>query len=192
LTSTDLPTHLPGSIAFNRARPQETHIDLLPPATNTVRLGQSRLTVSALGDAEAAGGGASCAPRPRASISGTSLRASRRSGAALVGRATAFRCTAAGRQAAPVTRVRVSIARVSGRRCRFVGRGGKLGPRRSCSRPSYLGARLGRLRAGKVPWTLRVRRGLPRGRYVARVVAYDADGRFSPAARRSIKRFAVR
>jgi hypothetical protein len=86
----------------------------------------------------------------------------------------------------------VSLARVSGGRCRFVRGGGTLAPRRSCSKAGYLPARLGRLRAGKVPWTLRVKRGLPPGRYVARVVAYDADGRASPPSRRSVKRFAVR
>ncbi len=36
LTSTDLPTHLPGSIRFDRDHPQDARIDLLPPAMNTV------------------------------------------------------------------------------------------------------------------------------------------------------------
>ena len=38
LTSTDLPTHLPGSIAFDRNDPAAAQIDLFSPATNTVKL----------------------------------------------------------------------------------------------------------------------------------------------------------
>jgi hypothetical protein len=43
LTSTDLPTHLPGAIRFDRDRPQDAHIDLLSPALNSVRLDGSYL-----------------------------------------------------------------------------------------------------------------------------------------------------
>jgi len=43
LTSTDLPTHMSGSIRFDRSRPQDARVDLLPPATNTVRLRDSYL-----------------------------------------------------------------------------------------------------------------------------------------------------
>ena len=42
----DVPTHLPGSISFDRDRPQEAHIDLLSPATNTVRFDGSYLSLS--------------------------------------------------------------------------------------------------------------------------------------------------
>jgi hypothetical protein len=192
LTSTDVPTHLPGTIDFDRTRPQEARIDLLQPATNTVRLGQSRLNLSVLGAAAGPGGPASCAPRPRASVSRIGLRTSRRRGPSFAGRAVAFRCTSSGRRAGRVDRVRVSLARVNGGRCRFVGRSGRLGGRRSCSRPAYVNARLGRPRAGKVPWTLRVRRALPRGRYVVRVVARDADGRSSSRGRQSVRRFKAR
>jgi predicted acyl esterase len=45
LTSTDLPTHLPGTTYLDRARPQDTRIDLLSPATNTVRFKGSYLLV---------------------------------------------------------------------------------------------------------------------------------------------------
>jgi hypothetical protein len=45
LTSTDLPTHLPGSIDFDRDRPQDARIDLLPPAVNTVQFGGSYLVL---------------------------------------------------------------------------------------------------------------------------------------------------
>jgi putative CocE/NonD family hydrolase len=45
LTSVDVPTHLPGSVFFDRDAPQDTRIDLLPPATNTVQLDGSYLTL---------------------------------------------------------------------------------------------------------------------------------------------------
>jgi putative CocE/NonD family hydrolase len=193
LTSTDLPTHLPGAIRFDRDSPQSTQIELLPPARNTVRLGDSHLTVSVAGAASGDAAVGTCAPRPRASISRSGLRASRRRGVALGGRAIAFRCVSGERRRGRVARVRVAVARVSGRRCRFAGRRGRLGPRRSCSRPRYLPARLGRRREGKVPWTFRLRHRLPRGRYVARVRAYDDAGRTSPKSHRlSIRRFALR
>ena len=43
LTSTDLPTHLPGSIAFDRNDPAAAQINLFSPATNTVKLDESYL-----------------------------------------------------------------------------------------------------------------------------------------------------
>jgi putative CocE/NonD family hydrolase len=45
LTSTDLPTHLPGSISFDRDHPQDARVDLLPPAVNTVRFDGSYLVL---------------------------------------------------------------------------------------------------------------------------------------------------
>jgi putative CocE/NonD family hydrolase len=55
VTSTDLPTHMPGSIRFDRANPQDARIDLLSPATNTVDFAGSYLTVPV---AQPAGSGA--------------------------------------------------------------------------------------------------------------------------------------
>ena len=43
LTSTDLPTHLPASIAFDRHDPAATQVNVLSPATNTVKLDESYL-----------------------------------------------------------------------------------------------------------------------------------------------------
>jgi predicted acyl esterase len=43
LTSTDLPTHLAGSIAFDRNDPASAQINLNSPATNTVNAGESYL-----------------------------------------------------------------------------------------------------------------------------------------------------
>jgi putative CocE/NonD family hydrolase len=52
LTSVDVPTHLPGSISFDRDHPQDARIDLLSPATNTVRFGRSYLTLPVAGAAK--------------------------------------------------------------------------------------------------------------------------------------------
>jgi putative CocE/NonD family hydrolase len=43
VTSTDLPTHLPGTYVVDRDRPEATTIDLHEPATNTIRFRGSRL-----------------------------------------------------------------------------------------------------------------------------------------------------
>ena len=45
ITSTDLPTHLPGSFVFDRENPQSVSIDLNDPAVNTIRLGVSHLVL---------------------------------------------------------------------------------------------------------------------------------------------------
>ncbi len=62
LTSLDLPTHLPGSIAFDRARPQEARIDLNSVATNTVRFDGSYLVLPAGGPLARALGDGSTRP----------------------------------------------------------------------------------------------------------------------------------
>ena len=60
LTSSDLPTHLPGTIVLDRDNPTTARVDLLPPATNTIRMSQSFLTLSVTGAP------ASTAPAPAA------------------------------------------------------------------------------------------------------------------------------
>ena len=62
LTSLDLPTHLPGSIAFDRARPAEARIDLNSVATNTVRFDGSYLVLPAGGPLARALGDGSTRP----------------------------------------------------------------------------------------------------------------------------------
>jgi hypothetical protein len=87
-----------------------------------------------------------------------------------------------------VRAVDVAVAQRVGRRCRWLSRGGRLSRRAtSCSRPSFAGrGRLGRLRAGKVPWTARVAgRGLPRGAYLVVARATDTGG----AVERKLRRF---
>jgi putative CocE/NonD family hydrolase len=49
LTSSDLPTHFPGSFALNRDDPAASHVDLLQPATNTVRFAGSWLVLPVSG-----------------------------------------------------------------------------------------------------------------------------------------------
>jgi predicted acyl esterase len=48
LTSTDIPTHLPGSVAVDADNPAAAQINLQTPATNTVNVGESYLLASAL------------------------------------------------------------------------------------------------------------------------------------------------
>jgi putative CocE/NonD family hydrolase len=196
LTSTDLPTHLPGSINFHRDHPQDARIDLQAPAINTVRFKDSHLTVPVSGandKSSAIGSRPGCAPAPRASVSRNSLRSSRRSGIKLTGRASGFRCIRNSRHAGKIVRVELSVARKAGKRCRFLDRRGRLAASRSCARPSYLKAALGRQRAGKVPWTFRTRGTASPGLYVARVRARDADGRTSSTrGRHVVQRFRIR
>jgi hypothetical protein len=79
------------------------------------------------------------------------------------------------------------VAQRVGRRCRWLGRNRRFGKRASCGSPVFAArGRLGRLRAGKVPWTARVAaRRLPRGSYLALVRATDSGG----AVERKIGRF---
>jgi predicted acyl esterase len=51
LTSSNLPTHLPGTFRVDAANPAANAFEPLPPATNTVHLGESRLAMTVLGDA---------------------------------------------------------------------------------------------------------------------------------------------
>jgi hypothetical protein len=68
-----------------------------------------------------------------------------------------------------------------------------LGKARSCSKNDWLRARLGRKRAGKVPWTYRTKAKLPRGTYELRVRSVDGTGTVEKQPRRqSRKRVRVR
>lgn len=67
LTSSDLPTHLPGSFVFDKDDPTSVSIELNDPATNTIRLGASSLVLPvSSGSAPAAGGPGAAPPRPAA------------------------------------------------------------------------------------------------------------------------------
>ena len=78
LTSSDLPTHLPGSFVFDKDDPTSVSIDLNDPATNTIRLGASSLILPVSGPATAGTGprgpstvGPEGAPRPAGTLPAT-------------------------------------------------------------------------------------------------------------------------
>ncbi|MEA2435556.1 MAG: hypothetical protein QOF65_112, partial [Thermoleophilaceae bacterium] len=113
---------------------------------------------------------------PRGSVSRPGSRVTRRR-ISLRGRAAAFRCLRGRAARGTVRRVRVSVSRRVGLRCRFLGRAGRLTAPRSCSRPVLLRARLGHLRPGKVPWTFGAPVHLTHGGYTVTVRAVDARGK---------------
>jgi len=100
LTSTDLPTHLPGEAVVDRDHPQDAKIQLQTPATNTVKYGSSYLLVPAPGGPASAGGGAA---RPRCGVTTPSVRVRLRRG-----RRTSIRATLT-RHGRPVRRVIVRL-----------------------------------------------------------------------------------
>lgn len=74
------------------------------------------------------------------------------------------------RRRGALVRVTVALARLDGRRCRFLRPGGTFGPRRSCRRAVYLRAR------GRARWRFTVRRSLRPGVYRAWIRGVDAAG----------------
>jgi acetyl esterase/lipase len=121
--------------------------------------------------------GARCADRSKPAPVRTRLRR-RRGRRALAGRASDRGC---GR----VARVRVAVARLSGRRrCRFLTSRRRLGKTRPCRRPAYVRAR------GRESWRLTLPRRLPRGRYRAFAAARDTAGNLGRRGR--ALRFRVR
>ena len=120
--------------------------------------------------------GSVCAESPpRSSISsGGGLQAAR-TRVSLRGRTVDLACRG-GSERGRVSGVDVAVGQRVGKRCRWMARSGRLGKARSCARPTYRAAKLGRVRAGKVPWTFRAKARLPRGRYLALVRARDDGG----------------
>ncbi|HEV2999168.1 MAG TPA: hypothetical protein VGW75_00410, partial [Solirubrobacteraceae bacterium] len=76
---------------------------------------------------------------------------------------------------ARVARVNVTIARRSGRLCRFLGAQGRFGKRRPCSAVPSVPARV-RTPNRVVRWNYAVGAALPKGRYFAFARAIDAAG----------------
>ncbi len=110
LTSTDLPTHLPGEAMVDRNNPQDAKIELQAPATNTVKYGSSYLLVPASGGPASAGGGVR---RPRCGINTRSVGVRVRRGRRVSIRATLTR------HGRPVRR---AIVRLRGPRLRRLAR----------------------------------------------------------------------
>ena len=155
----------------------------------TITLAGCRRTASFGGGAS---GSCDASRPPRASVSHV-LLASRRRGLRFSGRAIAFRCAGGRAVRGKVRRVTVSISRASGKRCRFVGAGGRLGKPRSCARPVQLSTRMGRVRRGKYPWSYSSSVGLPRGTYTILVRSVDSRGKVGGRRGRFNRRtFAVR
>jgi hypothetical protein len=157
--------------------------------------GPLAITLSGCGrKANVGGPGGSCdASRPPgASVSRGGSRL-RRGKISLRGRAVAFRCVGGRVTFGTVKRVRVSVFKRAGLKCRFLKANGRLSGARSCSRPIRLRARLGRIRPGKVPWTLSRRVHLRHGRYTVAVAAVDTRGKVGGRRGRfSKKTFVVR
>jgi hypothetical protein len=157
--------------------------------------GPLQVTLAGCGRKTTVGGkGGSCdASRPPgASVSRGGSRL-RRGKISLRGRAVAFRCVGGRVTFGTVKRVRVSVYKRAGLKCRFLKANGRLSGARSCSRQIRLRARLGRIRPGKVPWTLSRRVHLRRGRYTVAVAAVDTRGKVGGRRGRfSRKTFVVR
>jgi hypothetical protein len=127
------------------------------------------------------GGGNSsggCADKlaPRSAISRRALRARRR-GIKVSG-------TSRDRGCAGLKRVDVVIAKLSGRKCRFAGSGGRLSHRRKCSRLGLIHAH------GTRKWRLNLNHQMPPGRY--RIVASGLDKKGNREPRRSANTITVR
>jgi hypothetical protein len=87
-----------------------------------------------------------------------------------------------------VRRIRVSIARRTGKKCRSLLANGKLSRKRtSCRRTTYVSAK------GKTKWSLTLKRRLPKGQYQIWVRGIDAAGNVEKKSRkRNFKRLRLR
>lgn len=122
---------------------------------------------------------------PHAYIVRRTLRRSRR-GFSVRGHAFGRCAPTTGGRRPQVTRVRVAVARITGRRCRFVSARGRLSRLRSCRRPIALLVR------GTTTWRLSKRARLQRGHYRLYAWAYDSSGRREAMSKRQNARFTVR
>jgi hypothetical protein len=116
----------------------------------------------------------------------TGRRISRTRAVRLSGRSRDRGCGAKG--AGRVRRVRVAVGRrYADQRCRYLKPNNRFGPLVSCLRTTYLSAR------GTTRWSIRLKRRLPRGRYVVWARGIDAAGNVEHKARRvNLGRFTVR
>jgi hypothetical protein len=119
-----------------------------------------------------------CADRRAPSVARTSVRTSAKR-LRVSGRASDRGCGA--RKAGKVRRVQVSVAKTSGKRCRYLSAKGTLGAPASCARPRYLRAK------GTTRWSLTAKRRLPKGTYRIRVRATDAAGNTGRVRARTVR-----
>jgi hypothetical protein len=106
--------------------------------------------------------------RPVSHVSRKAAKASRTGRLRLRGSSSDRGCGPKGR--GKVKRVRISVARASGKKCRYLNRKGHLGKLRSCKRTVYLAAR------GTKHWRFTGRRNLARGKYKIWIRAVDTAG----------------
>ena len=88
-------------------------------------------------------------------------------------------------KAGKVSRVQVAIARLDGKRCRFVRSNGRLRSATTCSRAIYLRAR------GARKWAVNLRGSFPPGRYRAWVRGRDARGNVEKRGKRNTLTFRI-
>ena len=82
-----------------------------------------------------------------------------------------------------VKTVGISVARKNGAYCQNLAAGGKIGKATWCGRPTWLPAK------GTATWTFKLPKKLPKGTYVIRTRAVDADGNVE---RPKVKRVVVK
>jgi hypothetical protein len=91
-----------------------------------------------------------------------------------------------------VAKVRVAIARRTGRLCRFLDADGRFGKKVSCHRTSYAIAQVAKP-AGRVSWRYLLGTKLPPGRYLAWSRGIDAAGNVERKAHsRNLLRLTIR
>ena len=114
---------------------------------------------------------------PRTTIDKKTLSATRKR-IVLTGFAVEVDCKTGKRVSGHVKHMRLSIARVSKGKCRFMNGGGRLGHSGKCSKPHYLKVRITSRndKLGIARWVFRHRVRLQSGRYVMAIRAGDAHG----------------
>ena len=136
---------------------------------------------------DVSGSGNGCIDRiaPNSTFSKKVTVARKRRGVTLTGRSRDRGCGAKG--VGKVNRVRVAIARKTGKLCRFAKADGSFGPKISCLRTSYLSAK------GTSRFRFTYRHHLPKGKYLAWARGIDSVGNIERKARLSnAKHFTVR
>jgi hypothetical protein len=120
-----------------------------------------------------AGGEASCSDKlaPSAKLAKAKLT---RKGISLSGRATDKGC-------GKVAGVSIAVAKVSGKKCRFLSSFKRFEKARSCRKPLFLAAK------GTAKWTYSVKAKVAKGRYIAMVRATDTAGNRSRLIRKGTR-----
>jgi hypothetical protein len=169
------------------------YLDLYPAIDSLPKLGRASRGTTQVGCGAGPGGPRSGPPpvtppsvpahcvdrrKPRSTVNRRLLRVLRKR--------VSVRGRASDRGCAGLRTVLVAIARLQGKRCRFVQANGRLTRVRGCGRPVRLKAR------GKRSWRLSLKARLPRGRYRVQVRAIDRRGNQEPLRRPNVIRIRIR